>query len=71
MSNGFAISKPVPLAMRLYSYMGGVALGNGLFLVFGGVRDFMDKVQKSTFIYNAITENAAPAKKMCYEVYII
>jgi len=27
MSTGFVISKPVPLSMRLFSYMGGIALG--------------------------------------------
>ncbi len=44
MSNGFVISKPVPLKMRLFSYMGGMSIGDNKFILFGGVRDFMDKI---------------------------
>jgi len=38
-------------------------------MCFGGVRDFMDKVQKSTYIYNANTETAERAMNMIYEAY--
>ena len=58
-SNGFAISKPVPLDMRVFAYQGGISLGNNVeYLLCGGVTDFMDKVKKNCYIYNAVKETA-------------
>lgn len=69
MTSGFCISKPVPLTMRLFSYQGGVYVGNGQYILFGGVRDLAEKAQRSTYCYFTSTENATHYSKMVFDHY--
>lgn len=61
--------RPVPLILRLASYQSGVSLGSGDYLIFGGIRDFMDKVKSNAYIYNIGSEAAKVCPKMKYPAY--
>lgn len=62
-------ARAVPLQMRLFTFQGGVALEEGKYLLFGGIRDFMDKAQRCTAIFNAADSSVVRCGKMRFAGY--
>lgn len=62
-------NRPVPLQLKTYKYSSGALVSSNRLYLFGGVTDSMDKISKSAFLYNPISNNVEKLQNMIFPAY--